>query len=193
MTAMTWWDHETKSIWSQPLGTAIEGPMYGTTLTMIPASLVPWATWLAEHPDTTVVVDSLRPLGSDDFRYYVGFVIGVTLGESARGYRYADAAQQRIINDRIGEDPVVVFVDPSSRDIKVYLRRVAAEGSDLSVLHFDLDEEGHVIDTATGSFWDTVRGIAVNGPLRGTVLQQLPYISSYDWAWKDFYPHSTFY
>ena len=193
MRAMTWWDHKTESIWSQPLGTALEGPLEGTELTLIPASIIPWETWLDTHPETTVVVDSLRPLGFEAVREFDGFVIGVTLGDSAAAYRYADAAKRRVINDQVGELPVAVFVDPSSRDIKVYLRRVAIEDSGVSVLTFDIDDEGRIIDTETGSVWDTARGVARSGPLRRTPLQQLPYVSAYEWAWKDFYPHSTFY
>ena len=52
MNAMTWWDHDTESVWSQPWGSAIRGPLEGTALTLIPASIVPWPTWLDEHPDT---------------------------------------------------------------------------------------------------------------------------------------------
>ena len=193
MQAMTWWDRETESIWSQPLGTALAGPLAGTSLTLIPASIVPWATWSAEHPDTTVVVDSLEPSNPDFVKDFDGFVIGVFLGDWAKAYRYADAAEQRIINDQIGELPVAVFVDPSSRDIKVYLRRVAPTGSQPIVLRFDLDQQGNPIDAETGSSWDTIRGVAVSGPLRGTALQQLPYISAYDWAWESFYPSSKFY
>ena len=33
------------------------------------------------------------------------------------------AAARGVFNDRIGRHPVVVLVDPDSRDIKVYLRR----------------------------------------------------------------------
>ena len=41
--------------------------------------------------------------------------------------------------------------------------------------------------------WDVARGIAVEGPLTGTVLQQVPYMTSFDWAWEDFYPHTEIY
>ena len=37
MRAMTWWDHKTESIWSQPWGMAIDGPLEGTRLKLIPA------------------------------------------------------------------------------------------------------------------------------------------------------------
>ena len=52
MNAMTWWDHETESIWSQPWGRAIAGPLKGTELELIPSQLVPWKTWRETYPDT---------------------------------------------------------------------------------------------------------------------------------------------
>ena len=196
MSAMTWWDHSTESSWSQPWGTAIDGPLKGTALTLIPASIVPWSTWLAEHPDTTVLatdgIDSRLPFqpARDDF------VIGVSLGESATAYRYELASDLRVINDRIGQHPIAVFVDPESRDIKVYLRRpatAAAGPAAPSELQFEIGSRGAVVDTATGTLWDTTTGVAVEGPLKGAVLQQIPYVTSFDWAWEDFFPHSTFY
>jgi len=48
-------------------------------------------------------------------------------------------------------------------------------------------------DQETGSTWDPVRGLAKSGPLKGESLQPVPSLSSYDWAWRDFYPDSEFY
>ena len=42
MNAMTWWDHQTQSVWSQVWGQSIAGQLKGTTLELIPASIVPW-------------------------------------------------------------------------------------------------------------------------------------------------------
>ena len=35
--------------------------------------------------------------------------------------------------------------------------------------------------------------VRVEGPLSGTLLRQLPYSTSFDWAWQDFHPGTTFY
>lgn len=50
-----------------------------------------------------------------------------------------------------------------------------------------------VVDTDTGSLWDTATGVATAGPLKGAALQQIPYVTSFDWAWEDFSPHTTTY
>ena len=126
MNAMTWWDHATRSVWSQPWGASIAGPLKGTSLRLIPASIVPWGTWLAEHPDTTIVANDLDREFYSSERAYDEFVIGVALQDAATAYRYSIAAEQRVINDVVGSFPVAVFVDPDTRDLRVYLRRVGA-------------------------------------------------------------------
>ena len=50
--AMTWWDHDTGSIWSQPLGKAIAGPHKGQTIELLPSTLTQWSSWRELHPDT---------------------------------------------------------------------------------------------------------------------------------------------
>ena len=193
MNAMTWWDRSTRSIWSQPWGSAIDGPLKGTALTLLPASVEPWPAWLKEHPDTTVVVNDLRPERFPSNTIHDSFVIGVALEEDATAHPYPLASDLRVINDRIGDHPIAVFVDADSRDIKVFLRRPADTSVEESELLFERDDEGRVVDRQTGSVWDISRGVATDGPLKGVAIQQIPYVTSFDWAWADFFPHTSFY
>ena len=194
MRAMTWWDHQTQSVWSQPWGTALTGPLQDTALTLIPASVVPWETWRQEHPDTTVLSNDLDRFGKRVHRTRDDFVIGVALEDSAAAYDYLIASRQRVINDTVGAHPVVVIVDADTRDIRVYLRRVAVQGSETpTVLTFDRDSQGRLVDVETGTVWNAQRGVATEGALKGAQLQQVPWVSSFDWAWRDFFPHTVFY
>ena len=89
MRAMTWWDHETQSIWSQPWGAALAGPLEGARLDMIPANIVPWSAWLKEHPDTQLlVIDGGGFFGE---RFSPNYVIGITLGDHAKPYDFEPA------------------------------------------------------------------------------------------------------
>ena len=187
MNAMTWWDHQTESVWSQPWGMAINGPLKGATLELIPASIVPWATWLVDHPETLVLKVKGGLFGAPREGFREGYVIGVTLGEHSKAYPFPAAAERAIINDYVGPFPVVVLADEGTKGVHVYLRVVGG-----TELQFDL-MEGQLVDRETGTRWDLVRGLAVEGPLEGQSLQQVPYITSFDWAWDDFYPHSEFY
>ena len=55
MNALTFWDHETKSIWAQPWGTAIAGDLKGSALTLLPFSLETWGTWIEAHPSRRMI------------------------------------------------------------------------------------------------------------------------------------------
>ena len=61
----------------------------------------------------------------------------------------------------------------------------------IRTLTFRRDGE-QLVDEETGSGLDEMRGRAISGPLAGQTLQQVPSLSSYDWAWRDFYPESAF-
>ncbi len=183
--AMTWYDHSTYSIWSQPWGRALIGPLEGTTLRLIPFDLTTWGTWRAEHPHTLALKNEgygppEAPI--DDF------VAGVAIGEFARAYPYDILEGQVVINDQLGGIPLVVHLNPESRSIHIFIRQL----SNGTVLEFSGTAET-LVDSVTGSEWDPSRGLATSGKLRGQALREIPWVSSFDWAWLDFYPQSDFY
>lgn len=52
---MTWWDHGTGTVWSQPLGEAIVGPRKGDKLELMASQLTSWRTWKSDHPETAAL------------------------------------------------------------------------------------------------------------------------------------------
>lgn len=196
MNAMTWWDHETLSIWSQPWGAAIEGELLGTQLTLVPFELLPWSVWVERHPETLVLVDERADLTFLGQLPHDKFVIGVSIGESAKAFYFRSTANAGAVNEQVGDFPIAVFADGETREIDVFLRWPQGEKADeLGItgdLTFEIDSEGRVVDSETGSEWDIRLGVAIDGPLRGTLLQRAPFISAFDWAWRDFFPETTF-
>jgi hypothetical protein len=63
MRAMTWYDHETESIWSQPWGRAIIVPYKGIELFLLPSELTTWGEWRARHAYTTALINDLERFG----------------------------------------------------------------------------------------------------------------------------------
>ncbi len=199
---MTWWDWETQSIWSQPWGAAIDGELTGIRLTLLPFELVPWQSWLERQPDTKVLIDERANLVYNGLAPIDRFVIGVSLGDAAKGFYFASSANEGVVNDTVGDFPVAIFADKDTRVIHAFLRtpQPGAQGSvELpNSLTFELvesaDEQGsrNVQDKETGSVWNLDAGVAVEGVLKGTILQRAPFVSSYYWAWEDFNPHTQF-
>ena len=186
MRAMTWFDHSTQSIWSQPWGMALAGPLEGVRLEQIPANILPWDAWLAGHPDTTVLATESGRFGPVRQRFDSDFVIGIALGENAKAYSFGLASDEGAVNDRVGEIPVVIVAGSQTKAIHAFVRRAGGRELDFVL------REDYLVDIQTGSRWDLARGLAVEGPLRGEALQRVPYVTAYDWAWKDFYPHTEF-
>jgi hypothetical protein len=185
MNAMTWYDHETESIWSQPWGRAIKGAHKGVVLNLLPFQLTSWGSWKEAFPETLVMIDDIDRLNSRRQRFEFDFVIGLTLGQVSKAYYYTDVLQANVINDTLGEVPVVIW---ASGDIyQAYIRQAGG-----NVLTFRVEGQ-NLVDNETGSTWDAVRGLAIAGALEGESLQPVPSLSSYDWAWEDFYPESEFY
>jgi hypothetical protein len=186
MNAMTWYDHETDSVWSQPWGRAIRGSLRGVELFLLPSQITSWSSWKSEHPETLAMTNGVGR-GLFDFRqkFNPNFVIGLILAETPRAYYYQAVEQFGIVNDMLGEIPI--FVWAADNNFHAYIRQVGDQ-----VLSFTL-KGGEVVDQETGSTWDIGRGLAIEGPLKGEGLQAVPSSSSYDWAWLDFYPESTFF
>lgn len=184
MNAMTWWDHETQSIWSQPWGRSIDGPLKGTELFLLPSQVTTWASWRVEHPESLVMINDVNRLG---FRqtFDPDFVIGLLLVGQAKAFYYRDVAEVGVVNEAI--DDVPIFVWAGDNNFHAYIRQTGDR-----ILTFRLDGD-LLVDEETGSTWDLTRGLATAGPLKGESLQPVPGSTSFDWAWLDFYPESAFY
>lgn len=185
MNAMTWWDHETESVWSQPWGRAIQGKLKGVELFLLPFQLTTWSSWRAEHPDSLAMTNDVNRLGRRQ-GFDPDFVIGLILDGESKAFYYQDVADRVVVNDWLAEFPVVVWT--ADNNFHAYLRQANDQ-----TLTFQAEAGGKLVDVETGSTWDVTNGLATHGPLQGQGLQPVPSSSAYDWAWLDFYPESDFY
>ena len=65
------------------------------------------------------------------------------------------------------------MADSGTRAVHAYLREAGGKELDFAIL------DGNLVDRQTGSTWNAAKGFAVDGPLQGTLLKQLPYITAY--------------
>ena len=188
--ALTWYDHETRSLWSQPSGVALMGPLAGVRLDMLPARVATWGAWKQERPDTLVLTEGI---GSDSEERVNpladasgAFVVGVAVAGGAKGYPL-DVIAGVVVNDEVGGVPVLVYARDGSASVHVFDRRVSE-----IPLAFEWAGE-QLRDRQTGSLWDAATGEAVEGPWEGSALRELPYGTAFEWAWRAFYPDASVY
>jgi hypothetical protein len=74
--AMTWWDHDTGSVWMQPTGKAILGPLRGARLELLASTLTDWGSWRRSHPETLALDADGGPTGFDVDRMQIALELG---------------------------------------------------------------------------------------------------------------------
>jgi len=182
--AMTFWDHDTGSVWSQPLGEAIAGPRKGQKLEALPVSYTTWEAWLEIHPNT-LALDA--PGGTTGFNLEQ-MAIMLDLADDAVAYRYPDLVAAGVINDVVAGLEIAVVADPADPDRwGTFARRLG----DDTVLTLVI-ENGILLDQETRTVWDPVRGLGKEGPLAGESLGVLPGFTVFPRDFDTFWPDGRF-
>ena len=180
--AMTWWDHDTGSVWSQPRGEAILGPRTGQRLDLLPSSLTAWSTWQENHPET---------LALDVHAWSTAFrledmVIVVDLGTEAAAYDLQAVQAVGVVNDQLAGIDIAVAVDPT--DISrwaVFDRTVEGQPIELAW------QEGGLVDTESGTMFDSVLGTSSPTSSADPSLARLPAFTSFPNDFFTFFPDGT--
>ena len=104
-----------------------------------------------------------------------------------RAYPLTHFAETAVINDMLGEVPLLIFHDKVSFATAVFKRNVAEDVRTFS------PQEGHFVEDNTGARWNTVTGEATSVKEEGTRLERLPAVNIYWFAWARYYPKTTIY
>ncbi|NKB71675.1 MAG: DUF3179 domain-containing protein [Candidatus Latescibacteria bacterium] len=205
-----------RTLYPQIFSTAVEGPRQGESLTLLPVVETTWDTWRRLYPETQVVSGNtgfsrnyevypysdyrvnhqylifglepaLRQNPNDFARFYDSkdMVLGVRLNGDPKAYPFAALGDRQLVHDQVGDVDIVVVWDQAAQLAIPFAREV-----DGQVLDFDIDaEQGFpfsLIDRQTGSRWSST-GAAVEGPLAGHQLVQIPAHNSFWFAWVTFW------
>ena len=154
MRAMTWYDHTTHSVWSQPWGRAIRGDYKGVQLFLLPSQVTTWGSWFEEHPETLVMVNDLEDARTDRKKFKDNFVIGLLFEGNTKAYPFSAIEKAVLVNDHLGPYPIFVWAQGDC--YHAYLRLVGDQ-----VLNFNY-VDARLIDQTTDSEWDLATGIAVD-------------------------------
>lgn len=202
------YDRATESDWPQISGQAVRGPLRGAALEREPLVWTTWGRWRDRHPDTPVLstdtgfvrnyrsdpYGSYDPLGGyyrdesvrfpvvcRDHRFRAKRVfLGLAGGRDAWAVDPVHLRDVRVANLTLCEEPVAVLYDERLDAGRAFQAR--RDGTALD-LHWD----GTVVDGATGSRWSP-EGVALEGPLAGTRLPEIPSMNVMWFAWAAFHP-----
>ena len=223
LSDLVMYDRQTETWWQQLTGTGIIGAHAGRELVRLPAAIVAWNDFRTAFPNATVLsreTGHTRAYGSNPYAGYdsttqpfllrvtpdprlpaMERVLHVTAGDAERIYPFGAFAEEPVVNDEVGGEPVVVMsrggtlsvLDKNriadSRRIPsaaAYSRRLEER-----VLEFEL-RDGRIADSTTGSIWNLF-GEAVDGPLSGSRLTPLSKGDHFAFAWLAFHPDADVY
>ena len=192
-------DRETDSLWNQFTGEPVVGPLVGSgiRLKIRPVAITSWARWRARKPDTRVL--SLDTGHSRDYGpgvvyrdYFASpnlmfpalvdqsrlkqkdYVFGIRTVGAAKAWPVAAFGEGRVINDRVGQQEVVLIGDASTRSVRAYARE--GRSFEASV------DRGRL--SGPGGVW-RVEEEALVGP-DGTRLPRVPGHVAYWFAWDGY-------
>jgi len=201
------YDRYTESYWSQALGIAVKGELTGYQLNLIPFDVITWGDWKKLHPETVVLTTDtghIRSYATDPYgNYYTEprimfpvehnddrlhpkeIIIGFSQDDVYKAYKQHDIESEIIINDSIGNTPVML-ASLFSENSRAFVRMV-----DDDVLDFDYTN-GKIFDLQTNSEWN-YDGLSISGTYQGKQLERLPIEPGFWFEWVAFHPQTLVY
>ena len=190
----------------------------GVQLDFFPVLVTTWEEWVRLHPDTTVLdretghypATYYLPEENRGAIYYDYFnspktmfavpdrddrlatkdvVLGVRVNDSFKAYPVAALQAERIVNDEVGGEGVVVLVSAASQGARAYFRgdRVfeAMEGAGVGI--------PSVIADVDGGTWRVTEEFLVSEADESERLARIPTHTSYWFGWFQFHEDTELY
>ena len=198
-------DEETGTYWQQISGRAIAGPLKGQALPLIPSEELTFALWKAEQPQGIVlkeVAAYTSKYAPKDWETKVAeqypaalnfpehgldsrdIMLGMEGFGEARAYRYKQVVNEKLIQDRLGSEPVILLVGPDGESVRAF--HVAED------FYRTGDAGAVMMDSKTGSRWN-FQGCAIDGSLKGKCLEPVRIMKDFWFDWRNYHPGTTVY
>ncbi len=214
MNGLVMYDHQTRTLWSQILGRAVRGDLMGVNLDLIPVTQTSFAYWVELHSDTLVLDKGGRGRpGSDPYAsYYAGgsagiigethrdprldrkeYILGVRVAGEAKAYPMRELASNPLLNDSVAGQNLLIYYEPKTATAIAYQRTVNGQTLTFRIQAGTEGTQTVLVDNETGSRWLAFTGMAIEGPLQGTVLERAPSHYAFWFGWTDYYPGTELY
>ncbi|MCY3798236.1 MAG: DUF3179 domain-containing protein [Chloroflexi bacterium] len=220
------YDRQSETWWQQLTGEGLVGEYAGVLLGLVPSQVIGFGRFAERYPEGLVMSRETgynRQYGINPYSNYdsragrpflfrgeidqrldsaVDHVLAAIIGESAKAYPFEILRERRVINDSIGDRPIVVFfqsgvasalgdsVIDSARDIGgAGMYEASFDGE---ALQFAANADGTFIDAQTQSTWNAF-GEAIDGELAGSQLNWVHAFPHFWFAWAAFHPDTEVY
>lgn len=200
MRSLVMGDVETGSEWAHLLGESMAGELKGKRLKPLLTDMVTWGQWKEMHPETTVLDMSrtARDFSKDFYRNKSQFVFGFIASGKPWAISMHQLSLATLKNFAVGEQRFLATYDSRGTSIHLFVPKAPAVEQDPASdqgdlwLTFDTVDNRTMRDRETGSTWLLTTGQAIDGKLKGTMLEQAVGIMSFLKAWKNFHPETQF-
>ena len=197
-------DATTKSWWRQSNGECIAGPLKGYKLREIKSEQLVLSAWARVHPNTKVLQpDTLFKENFEKMDTYdkgkskgaltkrdtsswksKSWIIGIQDGENSRTYDWNQLVKQRMIQDSLPNNPIVILLESDTASFHSYNRSI-----NNMVLTFRKQQDS-IWDLNTGSLW-SYEGVCFQGKLKGIKLTSINSYQEFLHSWEFFHPKSV--
>jgi len=199
-------DATTKSWWRQSTGECIAGPLKGYKLQEIESDQLILSSWARIHPNTKILQpdalfkDEFEDMDSYDKGISRGnltkrdtaswknksWILGIQDGANAKTYDWNQLTKQRIIQDSLPNNPIVILLESDTASFHAYSSVINNE-----ILIFRIKQDS-IWDVNTGSKW-SYEGVCMDGKLKGKVLKSIRCYQEFLHSWEFFHPQSIRY
>jgi len=201
-------DALTKSWWQQATGVSIAGPLKSQRLAEVPSSQSSLGDWISQHPGTKILQpDTVYNKQYEDLADYdkgtikgslekrdsgswkmKSWVVGISTKDHAKAYDWNDLVSHPMIQDTVGNIPVLLLLGPDSTTFYVWNRNVQGEALQFEKVPGSMSLQ----DSNTGSTW-TLNGKCTAGKLKDQQLQAVQSYQEFWHSWSNFHPGTTRY
>ena len=129
-------------------------------------------------------------------------MFGIRAFGASRAFPYSAVLKEKLIEDRIGTEPILLVVGSDNRSVRVFRQRLPGVGATPQFYRIVDNPDGKgqneltsgalLMDAQTGSQWD-FQGCAVAGKLKGVCLDQVNVIKDYWFDWRNYNADTTVY
>lgn len=201
-------DETTKSWWRQATGECVAGKKKGEFLNELESEQMSLRDWIEKHPQTKILQPD--PAFSEQYSFLEKYdeglvtdplertnwnswelkswVVGVKTSDGEKAYDWNDLQKERIINDTIKNEPVLILLSPDTASFYTYSRQI----NSLTLEFTPWENQKKLTDINTNSTWNYF-GICEEGTLKGKKLVRVQSYQEFWHSWKQFHPATTLY